>query len=108
MGKNVVEPTKEIVNMAEIVRSKRKEEIGVDYFLNELVGKEIVILSVDVGEQVFEALVDGKKVRVAYRGAVAVKRLKAVYDVIKAANVAVKAKVIRRESRAGRTYVDLV
>jgi hypothetical protein len=102
------EPEPKTISISEITRSKRKEEVGVDYFLNELADKEIIITSVDTGDQIFEAIVDGEKVIVAYRGAVASKKLKAVADAIKASGVAVKAKVVRRESRSGRTYIDLV
>ena len=102
------EPEPKTISISEITRSKRKEEVGVDYFLNELADKEIIITSVDVADQTFEAIVDGEKVRVAYRGAVAAKKLKAVADAIKAGGVAVKARVVKRESRSGRTYIDLV
>ncbi len=103
-----VEPEVKTISIGEITRSKRKEEVGVDYFLSELADKEIVITSVDIADQVFEAIVDGEKVKVAYRGAVATKKLKAVHDAIKATGAAVKARVVRRESRSGRTYIDLV
>ncbi|MCC6050552.1 MAG: hypothetical protein LM580_07585 [Thermofilum sp.] len=103
-----VEPEPKTISISEITRSTRKKEVGVDYFLNELAGKEIIITSVDVADQVFEAIVDGERVRVAYRGAVATKKLKAVADAIKATGAAVKARVVRRESRSGRTYIDLV
>ena len=103
-----VEPGTKTISISEITRSKRKEEVGVDYFLNELDGKEIIITGVDIGDQIFEAIVDGEKVKVAYRGAVASKKLKAVHDAIKATGAAVKAMVIKRESKSGRTYIDLV
>jgi len=96
------------VDFRSIAREARKEQIGADYFISELEGKEVIILKVDMNNNIAEALVDGQKVKVTWRGAVATKKMALIDRWIRTRGQAVKVTVVRRTSKSGRSYVDLV
>jgi len=96
------------VDFKSIAREARKEQVGADYFLSELEGKEIIILKVDMNNNIAEVLVDGQKVKVTWRGAVATKKMALIDRWIRTRGQAVKVSVVRRTSKSGRSYIDLV
>jgi len=96
------------VDFKSIAREARKEQLGTDYFLSELEGKEVIILKVDMNNNVAEVLVDGQRVRVTWRGAVATKKMALIDRWIRTRGQAVKVSVVRRTSKSGRSYIDLV
>jgi hypothetical protein len=96
------------VDFRSIAREARKEQVGADYFLSELEGKEIIIIKVDMNNNIAEALVDGQRVKVTWRGAVATKKMALIDRWIRTRGQAVKVSVVRRTSKSGRSYIDLV
>jgi hypothetical protein len=96
------------VDFKSIAREARKEQVGADYFLSELEGKEVIIIKVDMNNNIAEALVDGQKVKVTWRGAVATKKMALIDRWIRTRGQAVKVSVVRRTSKSGRSYIDLV
>jgi hypothetical protein len=96
------------VDFKSIAREARKEQVGADYFLSELEGKEVVVLKVDMNNNIAEVLVDGQRVKVTWRGAVATKKMALIDRWIRTRGQAVKVSVVRRTSKSGRSYIDLV
>jgi len=102
------EPVPSVVEFREIAREARKEQLGADYFLSELEGEEITILEVDMQSSLAKAIVHDRVVKVTWRGAVATKKMAMIDRWIRTHNQAVKVRVLRRTSKSGRTYVDLL
>jgi hypothetical protein len=108
VGERAVETAKSTVSLRDISKEARKELQGVDYFINELVDKELVIVSVDLANNVAEALLEDAKVKVAWRSAVVTKKMSLIDKWIRSHNQGVKVKVVRKTSKkTGNNYIDL-
>jgi hypothetical protein len=96
------------VTLKEISKEARKEVQGVDYFINELVGKELIITSVDLGNNIAEGFLGEDKVKVAWRSQVVTKKMAMIDKWIRSHNQSVKVRVIQKTSKkSGNTYIDL-
>ena len=102
------EEPKKTVSLKEISKEARKEVQGVDYFINELTGKELVITSVDLGNNIAEGFLGEDKVRVAWRSQVVTKKMAMIDKWIRSHNQSVTVKVVQKESKkTGNRYIDL-
>jgi hypothetical protein len=107
-GEGDVETPPSTVSLKEISKEARKELQGVDYFINELVGKELLIVGVDLGNNVADAFLDDDRVKVAWRSQVVTKKMAMIDKWIRSHNQGVKVKVVQKTSRkTGNTYIDL-
>jgi hypothetical protein len=107
-GERDVETPPSTVSLKEISKEARKELQGVDYFINELVGKELLIVGVDLGNNVADAFLDDDRVKVAWRSQVVTKKMAMIDKWIRSHNQGVKVKVVQKTSRkTGNTYIDL-
>lgn len=97
----------EAINYSDVRREVRKETLGIDAFFSELDGKEILILKVDTANSVATVEVEGRMMKVGYRGIVISRQLEEVKRIIERYGKPVKVKVVRRQSRGGRAYVAL-
>lgn len=96
------------VSLKDISKEARKETQGVDYFINELVGKELVITSVDLGNNIAEGFLGEDKVRIAWRSQVVTKKMAMIDKWIRSHNQSVKVKIVQKTSKkTGNTYIDL-
>jgi len=96
------------VSLKEISKEARKEVQGVDFFINELVGKELLITSVDLGNNIAEGFLGEDKVKVAWRSQVVTKKMAMIDKWIRSHNQSVKVKVVQKESKkTGNRYIDL-
>jgi hypothetical protein len=96
------------VSLKEISKEARKEVQGVDFFINELVGKELLITNVDLGNNIAEGFLGEDKVRVAWRSQVVTKKMAMIDKWIRSHNQSVKVKVVQKESKkTGNRYIDL-
>ena len=103
-----VETPPTTVSLREINKEARKEVQGVDYFINELIGKELTIVSVDLANNVAEAFLEDAKVKVAWRSAVVTKKMSLIDKWIRSHNQGVKVKIVQKTSKkTGNTYIDL-
>jgi len=108
MGERDFEEPKKTVSLKEISKEARKEVQGVDYFINELIGKELVITSVDLGNNIAEGFLGEDKVRVAWRSQVVTKKMAMIDKWIRSHNQSVTVKVVQKESKkTGNRYIDL-
>ena len=102
------ETVQSTVSLRDISKEARKELQGVDFFINELVGKELVIVSVDLANNTAEAFLEDSKVKIAWRSAVVTKKMSLIDKWIRSHNQGVKVKVVQKESRkTGNRYIDL-
>jgi hypothetical protein len=107
-GERAIETPPSTVSLKEISKEARKEVQGVDFFINELVGKELLITSVDLGNNVAEAFLEDAKVKVAWRSQVVTKKMAMIDKWIRSHNQGVKVKVVQKTSKkTGNTYIDL-
>lgn len=95
----------ELIN--DIRKAQRKETLKCDYFLNELVGKEITIVDVDAVENMIIINEDGVKKKVFTNSKVVIKKLPLIKELINKYSDGLKASVVQKLSRNGRTYIDL-
>ena len=107
-GERAIETPSSTVSLKDISKEARKELQGVDFFINELVGKELVIVSVDLANNVVDAFLEDAKVKVAWRSQVVTKKMAMIDKWIRSHNQGVKVKVVQKESRkTGNRYIDL-
>jgi hypothetical protein len=107
-GERAIETAQRTVSLKDISKEARKELQGVDFFINELVGKELVIVSVDLANNVVDAFLEDAKVKVAWRSQVVTKKMAMIDKWIRSHNQGVKVKVVQKESRkTGNRYIDL-
>ena len=107
-GERGFEEPKKTVSLKEINKEARKEVQGVDYFINELIGKELTIVSVDLANNTAEAFLEDSKVKIAWRSAVVTKKMSLIDKWIRSHNQSVTVKVVQKESKkTGNRYIDL-
>jgi len=107
-GERAIETPPSTVSLKDISKEARKEVQGVDFFINELVGKELAIVSVDLANNTAEAFLEDAKVKVAWRSQVVTKKMAMIDKWIRSHNQSVKVKVVQKESKkTGNRYIDL-
>ncbi len=107
-GERAIETPPSTVSLKEISKEARKEVQGVDYFINELVGKEIIITSVDLGNNIAEGFIGEDKVKISWRSQVVTKKMAMIDKWIRSHNQSVRVKVVQKQSKkSGNAYIDL-
>jgi hypothetical protein len=107
-GERAIETLPSTVSLKEISKEARKELQGVDYYIGELIGKELLVTSVDLGNNVADVLLDDNRVKVAWRSQVVTKKMAMIDKWIRSHNQGVKVKVVQKESKkTGNHYIDL-
>ncbi|MCI4411757.1 MAG: hypothetical protein JHC38_08825 [Thiotrichales bacterium] len=97
-----------VVNFKDIAREAQKKAKGLNYYMNELVGREIVITKVDLSNNSCQAFLDDQLVTIGWKSNVITKKMVLIDKYIRANFQSVRVKIVQRTSeKTGKTYLDL-
>ncbi|MEM3895559.1 hypothetical protein [Thermofilum sp.] len=96
------------VNFEDIRREAQKKAQGLNYYMSELVGREIVIVKVDLANNRCEAFLGDQLVYIGWKSGVITKKMTLIDKFIRANFQGVRVKIVERTSKnTGKTYLDL-
>jgi hypothetical protein len=96
------------VNFKDIAREAQKKAKGLNYYMNELVGKEIVIVKVDLSSNTCQAFLGDQLVYIGWKSNVITKKMVLIDKYIRSNFQGVRVKIVQRTSeKTGKTYLDL-
>ncbi|MCI4409214.1 MAG: hypothetical protein JHC26_08990 [Thermofilum sp.] len=97
-----------VVSLKDVMHEAQKKAKGLNYYMNELVGKEIVIVKVDLSSNVCQAFLNDQLVTIGWKSNVITKKMALIDKIIRANFQGVRVKVVERVSKSsGKTYLDL-
>jgi len=95
------------VNFKDITREAQKKAQGLNYYISELVGKEIVIVKVDLASNRCEAFLGDQLIHIGWKSDVITKRMALIDKFIRSNFQGVRVRVVERTSKkTGKTYLD--
>lgn len=96
-----------VVSFRDVLGEMNKRTKTVDYYMHELVGQEIVIVSVDMNNNTCKAFVGDNLVTVAWKSKTISKYMNIIDKYIRSHIQGVRVKVVKRKSqKTGNFYLD--
>lgn len=97
-----------VVNLKDIMHEAQKKAKGLNYYMNELVGREIVITKVDLSNNSCQAFLGDQLVTIGWKSNVITKKMVLIDKYIRSNFQSVRVKIVQRTSeKTGKTYLDL-